>query len=277
MFENFSRRHKLDYEDCNLRYEYIPNAFRFDLVKSTIEGCEESIIREYCYYRGASISIGQDHFQLFGVDEIQEFYSSDLFIELIRKAKWHSILSIIEYLLNEGPLYPNDVNELFKYHNVGYEVEEKRHDESFRVVVKYDQLIEENDRAIESDIKYVGVIASIKSAKESLIDPKNIDIENSIRNSISAIEGYLKGWLGEKGYKKVNTLGDAVKLIKKEKLVQDNIIESLHQFYIYRNRIENIGHGAPSLADVTSEDALLFNEMSISFINYIYRSSQEQA
>lgn len=128
---------------------------------------------------------------------------------------------------------------------------------------------------MESEIEYDGVKASIETAKKALIDPENVDIESSIKNSVGAIEGYLKGWLTEKGYKKIVTLGDAVKVIRKEKLVQHNIVESLHQFYIYRNRTENIGHGAPNLADVSVGDALLFNEMAISFVNYFHRLSDE--
>jgi len=277
MFENFTRRHKLDYEPCNLVYEYIPSSFKFDLIKLVTEYChdEGGTIYEYCLYRGASVSINKDHYQLYGVDDIQEHYTPDLLIELIQKASWHEALSITEYLINDGPLNVKEVNSLFEYHNIGYEVDSNQFNEPAHVIIKYSTVIEENDRALEADIKYKGVKASIETAKKSLIDPKNVDVESSIKNSVDAIEGYLRGWLEEKGYKNSSTLGDAVKTIKREKLVQDNIVESLHQFYIYRNRTENIGHGSPNLADVSVEDALLFNEMAISFVNYFHRLSDE--
>lgn len=277
MFENFTRRHRLDYEPCNLRYEYIPSSFKFDLIKLVSDYCndEGGSVSEYCLYRGASVSINKDHYQLFGVDDIHEYYTPDLLIDLIQKSEWHEALSIIEYLIIEGPLNIKEVNDLFEYHSIGYEVEESLFNEPVKIIVKYSTVIEENDRALEAEIEYDGVKASIETAKKALIDPQNVDIELSIKSSVGAIEGYLRGWLAEKGYKKIVTLGDAVKVIKKEKLVQDNIVESLHQFYIYRNRTENIGHGAPNLADVSVGDALLFNEMAISFVNYFHRLSDE--
>jgi hypothetical protein len=45
----------------------------------------------------------------------------------------------------------------------------------------------------------------------------------------------------------------------------------LEQFYIYRNRTENVGHGAPKFAEISREDALMCNEMAVSFINYFHR------
>ena len=277
MFENSTRRHKLDYEPRNLVYEYIPSSFRFDLIKLVTQYCDEGggSLNEYFLYRGASVSVNKDYYQLYGVDDIQEHYTPDLLVELIQKASWHEALSIVEYLIIKGPLNTKEVNKLFEYHNIGYQVESGQVNEPAHVTVKYSAVIEESDIALKSDIKYAGVKASIETAKKALIDPKNVDIESSIKNSIDAIEGYLRGWLKEKGYKKMATLGDAVKTIKKENLAQENIVESLHQFYIYRNRTENIGHGAPNLAKVSPEDALLFNEMAVSFINYFHRLSDE--
>ena len=96
MIDNFSRRHKLDYEECDLHYEYIPNRFRFDLIKLTLKDCDDRIGAQYCLYRGASVSINKDYYKFFGEEEIAEFYTRDLFIDLIHKAEWHEVLSIIE-------------------------------------------------------------------------------------------------------------------------------------------------------------------------------------
>ena len=176
-------------------------------------------------------------------------------------------------MLYESAVNDNDVDGLFSYHNMGYEIENQKG--LSKVIIKYDAVIEETKRALNSNITYEGVIASIESAKSSIVDPKNIDIENSIKSSVSAIEGYLKGWLLDKHKIKVKTLGDAIKKIQNKKLIDDNIAKSLEQLYIYRNRTQNVGHGAPDLAEVTAEDALLFNEMAISFINYLHRKCKD--
>lgn len=67
MFQNFTRRHKLDHFESELRYEYVPPPFRYDLYKLVQDNCggEMSHVREYALYRGASISINADYFQLF--------------------------------------------------------------------------------------------------------------------------------------------------------------------------------------------------------------------
>ncbi len=120
------------------------------------------------------------------------------------------------------------------------------------------------------DIKYESVKDSIKSAKKYLIDPNNIDIGNSIKSSISAVEGYLKGMLQDR---KVNTLGDCIKELKKKSEHPSRIINALEQFYIYRNSENNVGHGSPDYGEFSIEDALLCNDMAISFINYFHKKS----
>lgn len=271
MFENFTRRHHLDHVESDLQYEHIPPGFLYDLFKLVREHCGEEMgtLREYCLYRGASISVNSDYLRLFTVDDIQEYYSPDLFIDLLLKSKWHETLSIVEFLINEGPLSAREVNKLFAYHNVGYEAEKQRQD-LVRVLVKYSALIADNDKVISSDIPFQPVIEAISAAKQALIDPKKIDVASSISHSVTAVEAYLRGWLNGKGFKPA-TLGDAIKAIRKQSLCPAHIVESLEQFYIYRNRTENVGHGAPTFADITREDALLCNEMAVSFINYFHR------
>lgn len=114
MFTNFTRRNKLDYEPCQLRYKYIPSAFRYDLLKllfDKLQDEEGSVVREYCLYRSLSVSINKDHFALFGYDEIHENYSSDLLIELIRKSDWHEVLMHYRRTCKQ-PLRAHEGNQL---------------------------------------------------------------------------------------------------------------------------------------------------------------------
>jgi hypothetical protein len=273
MFENFTRRHRLDHFETDLQYEYVPPTFRYDLFKLLgeyfSEEAEVATMREYSLYRGASIAVNSDYYRLYGQDDIMKCYSTDLFVDLLLKSEWHEVLSIVEFLINEGPLSRKAVNALFEYHNVGYE-SEKASDGNVRVIVKYSALIADNDRILASDIPFKPVIEAIDAAKKALIDPKNIDVAQSVTLSVAAVEAYLRGWLDAKGLKAA-TLGDAVKTLKKLSVCTAHIIESLEHFYVYRNRTENVGHGAPKFAEITREDALLCNEMAVSFINYFHR------
>jgi hypothetical protein len=275
MLLNFTRRNKLDYEPCELRYKYIPSAFRYDLLKIFYEKLEESemsVLREYALYRHLSVSINKDHIAFYGEDEIQESYSGDLLIELVRSAEWHEVLSIVEEATSARFLSRKRVNELFSYHNVGYEIVKGESDASSRVEVKYEAVIAELADTSAATEKYPVISALIEAARTALANPKNIDIETSVSNSMKAIEGYLKEWLAQKNIN-VATLGDCIKEIKNKKLADGHIVESLHQFYIYRNRTPNVGHGNATPSDVTANEALLINEMAASFINYFHRKS----
>ena len=79
MFENFTRRHRLDDFETDLLYEYVPPTFRYDLFKLLVEyfseGAEVAMMREYCLYRGASIVVNSDYYRRYGQDDIMEFYS----------------------------------------------------------------------------------------------------------------------------------------------------------------------------------------------------------
>lgn len=165
-----------------------------------------------------------------------------------------------------------EINSLFSYHNVGYEVVRDELDSTKRVEVKYDAVIAELDDTTAAAEKFPVISSLIGAARTALADPKHIDIENSIANSVKALEGFLKEWLKGKGISTA-TLGDAVKEIKAKKLADSNIVESLHQFYIYRNKTPNVAHGSSSAASVSENEALLINEMAVSFINYFYRLS----
>jgi len=265
MLQNFTRRHNLDLPEYDLKYEYIPPAFRFDLYKTVTAGCETTVA-EYCLYRDASISINKENIRFWSAEEVEEYYNPDFFIELLQKSEWHALLSLVEFFVNVNAITADDVNRLFEYHRVGYQFDT----EVGYVIVHYDSLIDDTDRVLESNIEYEGVIASLQTAKEALINPEDIKLAHSVKHSVDAVEGYLKGWLGERGFR-ISNLGDAIQQLSRHNLCPANIINSLEQYYIFRHRTPNVGHGDPNIADLAREDALLCLEMAISFINYFHR------
>jgi hypothetical protein len=119
-------------------------------------------------------------------------------------------------------------------------------------------------------IPFAPVLEAIEEAKKSLIDPKNIDMASSVAHSVGAVEAYLRGSLEQRGLKAA-TLGDAIKTLTKIGAIPSHVLTALNHFYTYRNRTENVGHGAPTFAVITREEALLCNEMAVSFINFFHR------
>ncbi|MEN6325750.1 MAG: hypothetical protein ABFD18_06050 [Syntrophomonas sp.] len=271
MFENFSRRNHLDRPSYTLKYEYIPPAFRMDIYKAVKQFCDNSV-KEYCLYRDSAVSVNRDSFRLYTVEDVDERYNPDFFIEMLLDLEWHEMLSIIEFFLEVRCLSAEEVNKFFDYHKVGYRINEGPFGGEYKVVVYYEELLEDNEKLLEQKIPYPAVKESVEAAKRYLIDPLNIDVANSIKSSISAVEGYLIGYFNDRG-KRLATLGDCIKEIRNRKICPENIITALEQFYIYRNRTKNVGHGSPDYADFNKDDALLCNEMAVSFINYFFRKS----
>lgn len=272
MLTSFTRRHKLDYEPCKLRYKFVPAAFRYDLLKTVLErihDSEDGHLREYGVYRHLSVMVNKDYERLVGEDTINEFYSSDLLVDLVLTAQWHEVLSMVEALIAIRRLKRREANDLFDYHHIGYEATDHGAG-TVQVEVKYDALVEEVDRAEEAASKHPAIAALLRDARQALVAPKEVSAENSITNSMKAIEGYLKAWLAEKGVK-ASTLGEAVKEIRSRKLVDTTIANALEQFYIYRNKQPNIGHGSVAPSDAGHSEALLVLDMASSFINYFHR------
>lgn len=277
MQTSFTRRHKLDYEPCELRYKFVPFAFRCDLLKSVLERLhqdEDCHLREYGLYRRLSLTVNKSYERLVGEDTINEFYNSDLLVDLVLTAEWHEVLSMVEALISTRHLKRSEANNLFQYHRIGYEaLDQGGH--TVQVEVKYDVLVEEVDRAQEAASRHPAVAALLRDARQALVMPREVSVENSISNSMKAIEGYLRAWLAERGVK-VSTLGAAVNEIRKKNLVDTSIAGALEEFYIYRNRQPNIGHGSDAFSNAGHSEALLVLDMSSSFINYFHRLDSDR-
>ncbi|MBH1832045.1 hypothetical protein I5W42_11335 [Stenotrophomonas maltophilia] len=274
MLNTFSRRHRLDYVEAPLHYEAISSTFRMELCNVLIGHAHENgagTLSEYQIYRFLSLGIHRRYEKFMTEDDIYEFYTSDLLADLLQSCEWHEVLSIIEVAVYRNAISADEANGLLRYHNMGYEL--VSHPGGWIIEVKYGSVVEEVERAIEATESYPKINDLIKAARKNLSDPQNIEVENSIKNSMQAIEGFVIEWLDQKHGKKASTLGDAVKILKKMPGFDQHVIESLHQFYIFRNRTPNVGHGSVKNAPVDASEALLFNDMAASFINYFARKS----
>jgi hypothetical protein len=62
----------LDYEPCELRYQFIPARFRYDLLRLVLENLEEHAgdahLRQYAVYRHLSLTINKDYERFYGED-----------------------------------------------------------------------------------------------------------------------------------------------------------------------------------------------------------------
>ena len=273
LFKYFTRRHYLDRPDYDLKYEYIPPASRSDFYK-LVRSEASSSIALYCFYRDASVVVNRDSFRFYDEDAIEGSFNPDFLIELLLDVAWHELLSIIEFASNEAGISTDKINEILEYHRVGYRVEKNSSTGEAEAVVHYDTLIADAQALVDEGIEYEGVLTSVKNAQNLLSDPRENNIEQAVKASVDAVEGYLRGWLSEKEHG-ATTLGDSIKVLKRYQLAPSRIINSLEQLYIFRNSEPNVGHGSPKKGNLQRDDALLCFEMAVSFINYFYRKAQK--
>ena len=277
MVSTFTRRHKLDHEAGDLHYQSIPNAVKLELANIVLDRLhaeENATSREYSLYRNLSVALHKSYQRFYGEDEIHEYYSTDLFIDLIETASWHEFLSIVERLVSSKMILKNAANKLFAYHNIGYEVV-KDEDGDAVVEVRLAAVVEETACAVISAEKYPGISALIEEARKALVDPTAVSPATAVTNAVKAVEGFVKQWLMDRNHKP-KTLGDAVKILQDKKLIDHHIAESLKQIYVYRNSQPNVGHGSTKESEITASDARLVLDMASSFINYFHRIDKEQ-
>ena len=194
---------------------------------------------------------------------------------MLLDVSWHEFLSISEFAANEADISVDDINEIFKYHRVGYRLERNSKTDKDEAVVHYETLVADAQALLNEDIRFEGVLTSVEAARDFLNNLKESNTESAVKASIDSVEGYLCGWLSLKGHKKAKTLGDSIKVLAKSELAPPRIINSLREFYILRNSEPNVGHGPPEKGNLQYDDALLCFDMAVSFINYFHRKAQK--
>lgn len=221
--------------------------------------------------------------QIYGqqVDYSKRYYYDDIFRninETIRLGKYDEILTLVEALAQhwdreyESPEYDGiyveeyiykKINEVFEREFVGY-----------RFIDKYIVPISDRNEveAINDTLKnpYEDVREHIKKANKLLADRDNPDYENSIKESISAVEAVCKIL--------TNANGSEASLGKMLKKLQDNGIKihsamekAFNNLYGYTSDAKGIRHaGDLGGENSTFADAKFMLVACCAFINYLH-------
>lgn len=120
--------------------------------------------------------------------------------------------------------------------------------------------------AIHSE--YDSVSMHLKKALELFSDRKKPDYENSVKESISAVEAMCKIIVGNDGANA--TLGNSIKKLKECGVNIHSAMENaFKQLYGYTSDSGGIRHGAMEFVNVPSEDAKFMLITCSAFINYL--------
>jgi hypothetical protein len=152
------------------------------------------------------------------------------------------------------------VNELFSTHKVQWKLNDAGHLETVlpkdlenRITLTEDGL---KDKFEPARVHYA-------KARNFILSPVK-DSENSIKESVSAVESVCKSL-----YPKTATLGDALKAMKREKLISPMLITVFEKFYAYTSAEPAVRHGSDKMSGVDEMDAELALHMSGAFIRTI--------
>lgn len=153
--------------------------------------------------------------------------------------------------------YRQRVNELFSDYNVDWKM-----NESGQLELPLPPFLEDKVKSTEDRLADQFRPARVHFAKaRAFALGSHRDAENSIKESISAIESICKTF-----YPDASTLGDALKMMRKDGSVSPMLITIVEKFYAYANAEPAVRHGSNKDSAVLEHDAELALHFAAAFI-----------
>ena len=199
----------------------------------------------------------------------------------LKECAWGEFYDFIEHLGKllitkdaEGPFddpehfkdYQTQVNALFQEDGIGWSLNDQA--QLYRQVPKS---LAKRIEATESLLTTRFDIARQHYQKaQSYLHQHPIDEANSIKEIVSAIESVARTVSP-----KASTLGDAVKLMRKDTRYAPNLIDALEKLYAYSNATPLVRHGHAKVGRPRLVEAELALFLGTAFIRYIIDVSRE--
>jgi hypothetical protein len=163
------------------------------------------------------------------------------------------------------PSYMQKVNDLFSQHKIQWKMNKVGKLET-ALPKDLETRVAGTDSLLKD--KFEPARVHYSKARSYILSPTK-DPENSIKESVSAVESVCKML-----YLNSATLGDALKTMKKEKLISPMLITVFEKFYAYTNAEPAVRHGSDKMSGVDEMDAELALHMSAAFIRTIILRKQ---
>lgn len=156
--------------------------------------------------------------------------------------------------------YQTKLNSLLEEDNIGWRI-----NENSEIVRHIPKSIEESLTLSEKDLtdNFESARFHYKKSKKYLFNPP-LDPANSIKEMVSAMES-----VGKKIYPSCSTLGDVLKIIKKNENHPSLLISAYEKLYAYANDTPTVRHGHILHREVTLNEAELFFLSGVAFIRYL--------
>lgn len=175
---------------------------------------------------------------------------------------WCEIYDFLEFLINYMPNnFQSSCNQILEEENSAYRFVNS-------LIMPITTEIEIKNIETASSTPYQCANKHIQKACKLLSDRQNPDYANSVKESISAIEGLLRELFSMTS----ESLGDILKKKEKELGLDTNLHKAIEKIYAYRGNASAVGHSIkpgsqPSQPDRADANFLLV--MCSAFINFI--------
>ena len=188
---------------------------------------------------------------------------------IVEGTEWDEFLDVCEVL--HGLLrpeqrddYANRLNSLFVRNYFGYELRDGRIEQ---VGAKEQEIVIAEARGILRDDDLRGPDEQFQKAVGFYNRRPEPDLENAVKEAVSAVEGVAQILLGDTSL----TLSKALARLKKEQDVHPTLIIMLEKLYAYRGDAEGVAHALTGDKEVRREDAEFALAVSASAIVYLAR------
>lgn len=132
--------------------------------------------------------------------------------------------------------------------------------------------IQSIEEALENTNQFSGVQQHLKQALQLMSDRQNPDYRNSIKESVSALEGLCQKILN----KDKVTLGDAIGQIEKQYPIHPALKSSIKSLYGYTSDGDGIRHAMLEESNLSYIDAKFMLVACTNFINYLIEKTKDQ-
>lgn len=197
---------------------------------------------------------------------IKEMNATVLRDYIIFSDKWYCIYDFIERYLRicdgeKESLMRNEFNRILQDEAAAYRIVEKQ-----VVPITNESELATIDEAMGTE--YDSVNTHIAKALELYADRKSPDYENSIKESISAVEAICSIITGETGNN--GTLGNTITKLKNKGVHIHPAMEKAYSaLYGYTNDESGIRHGSMDFMNAPAEDAKYMLVSCSAFVNYL--------
>lgn len=204
------------------------------------------------------------------IDERPSFaYSnrSERILKIIRDyffgASWNEIYDFLEFVVSA---FQKDKPHLTVFLNrvLTNEMSAYRFIDGRLADITGEQEREMLDEAL-ADTRFAAVSRHLERALALLVDRKQPDYRNSIKESISAVEAVARLVSGSEKA----TLGEALKVLEKSGKLHSALKDGFSKLYGYTNDSSGIRHAMLDEPSLTQEDAKYFLLSCTSFVNYL--------